>query len=474
MSLPFPAQPFFSGNFAPVSFEADAPDLPVRGELPKDLSGTLYRNGPNPQFAPRDPHHHWFIGDGMIHAFCVADGRVSYRNRWVRTPKWEAEHAAHASLFGAWGNPATTDPAVRGKDGGVANTNIVWHGGKLFALEEGHRPFALDPQTLASLGYWDFNGAFKGARFTAHPKIDPETGEMVFFAYSAGGQFSAALAYGVIDKSGTLTRFDQFDAPYASMVHDFMVTRNYVLFPVLPLTGSLQRAMAGKPAYAWEGDKRAYVGVMRRDADVSTVRWFECDPCYVFHPMNAYEDSGKIIGDVMQYEAAPLFPDPSGRPGDPAKAVAHLTRWTFDLTANTNSFQREPIDDLAAEFPRLDERYAGLNYRHGYFAASSDSRAPDAFDVLSHIDLRAGKRTTYRLPKGDAASEPIFVPRSASSPEGDGYLLATIYRGAEHRSDLAVFDAAALDRGPLALAELSHRVPFGFHGNWRPADGTGR
>jgi len=239
MSQPFPADPFFAGNYAPFTFEADAADLPLRGALPKDLAGTLYRNGPNPQFAPRDPNHHWFIGDGMIHAFHIADGRVSYRNRWVRTPKWEAEHSAHQALFGSWGNPATTDPSVLGKDGGVANTNIVWHAGRLFALEEGHRPFALDPQTLEAQGYWDFAGAFKGARFTAHPKIDPETGEMIFFAYSAAGRFSPTLGYGVIDSTGKLTRYDQFDAPYASMVHDFLVTRNYVLFPVLPLTETL-------------------------------------------------------------------------------------------------------------------------------------------------------------------------------------------------------------------------------------------
>jgi carotenoid cleavage dioxygenase-like enzyme len=213
MSQPFPADPFFCGNYAPISFEADAPDLPVHGELPKDLAGTLYRNGPNPQFAPRDRQHHWFIGDGMIHAFHIADGRVGYRNRWVRTPKWELEHDARRALFGSWGNPATTDPSVQGRDGGVANTNIVWHAGKLFALEEGHRPFVLDPETLASRGYWDFAGAFRGARFTAHPKIDPQTGEMVFFAYSAAGRFSPTLAYGVIDKAGTLIRFDQFDAP---------------------------------------------------------------------------------------------------------------------------------------------------------------------------------------------------------------------------------------------------------------------
>jgi carotenoid cleavage dioxygenase-like enzyme len=470
MSEPFPDRPFFSGNFAPVSFEADAADLPIRGALPKDLAGTLYRNGPNPQFAPRDPNHHWFIGDGMIHAFHIEDGRVSYRNRWVRTPKWELEHTAHRSLFGSWGNPATTDPSALGKDSGAANTNIVWHAGKLLALEEAHRPFALDPATLTSLGYYDFAGAFNGARFTAHPKIDPETGEMIFFAYSTGGFFSPMLGYGVIDKDGKLTRYDTFEAPYASMVHDFMVTRNYVLFPVLPLTGSMQRAMSGKPAYAWEADKRAYVGVMKRNADVSTVRWFECDPCYVFHPMNAYEDGDRIVGDVMQYEAAPLFSAPNGQPGDPAKAVAYLTRWTFDPSANTNGFKREQVDDLAGEFPRLDERFAGLDYRHGYYAASSDRKVLDAFDLLTHLDLKSGKRTSYQLPKGDVTSEPIFVPHDARSPEGEGYLLATIYRGAENRSDLCVFETATLEKGPIAVAELSHRVPFGFHGNWRPAD----
>jgi carotenoid cleavage dioxygenase-like enzyme len=193
MSQPFPADPFFSGNFAPLSFEADAPDLVLRGELPKGLAGTLYRNGPNPQFAPRDSNHHWFIGDGMIHAFHIADGRVSYRNRWVRTPKWELEREAHRALFGSWGNPATSDPSVQGKNNGAANTNIIWHAGKLFALYESQRPFALDPETLAAQGYWDFGGAFTGTRFTAHPKVDPETGEMAFFAYSAAGPFTRTL-----------------------------------------------------------------------------------------------------------------------------------------------------------------------------------------------------------------------------------------------------------------------------------------
>ncbi len=468
MSQPFPDYPFFTGNYAPISFEADAPDLVVRGEMPKDLAGTLYRNGPNPQFAPRDQNYHWFIGDGMIHAFHIENGRVAYRNRWVRTPKWQLEHDANKALFGSWGNPMTSDPSVAGKSAGVANTNIVWHAGKLLALVESQLPFALDADTLAPHGYDDFAGGLAGGKVTAHPKLDPETGEMVFFAYSAGGFFTRTMLYGVVDKTGKLTRLDKFEAPFSAMVHDFLVTRNYVLFPILPLTGSLERAMSGKPAFAWEPAKGSHVGVMKRNADVSTIRWFQCDPCYVFHPMNAYEDGDKIVADVMQYPEAPLFPDPDGKPGDPAKAVARLTRWTFDLAGNSDGFKREQIDDLGAEFPRLDERFAGLPYRHGYYAASSGGLI-EGFDTLGHLDLKTGKRALYRAPEGDAFGEPIFVPRHAGAPEGEGYLLAAVYRGEEKRSDLAIFDAASLDKGPIAVAEVSHRVPFGFHGNWRAA-----
>lgn len=470
MSQPFPDSPWFQGNFAPISFEADADDLPIRGDMPKELRGTLYRNGPNPQFAPRDANHHWFVGDGMIHAFRIADGRVSYRNRWVRTPKWRMEHDAHKALFGSWGNPMTTDPSVAGKDsGGVANTNIVWHGGKLLALEEAHLPQALDPETLATQGAWDFAGTFNGQRVTAHPKLDPETGEMVFFAYSADGYFSKTMLYGVADRSGKITRLDKFDAPYSAMVHDFVVTRNYVLFPILPLTGSLERAMSGKPAYAWEPSKGGYVGVLKRDAPIASMRWFRCDPCYVFHYMNAFEDGGKLIADAMQYETAPLFPNPDGTPGDPAKAVARLTRWTFDLAANTDRFAQERIDDLSADFPRLDERFAGLPYRHAYYAGLGGTGIGDGFGILAHLDLKTGKRTLYNAPKGDILSEPVFVPRRQDAAEGDGWLLATVFHNTEKRSDMAVFDAAAVDKGPIASAELSHRVPYGFHGNWRAA-----
>jgi carotenoid cleavage dioxygenase-like enzyme len=469
MSLPFPDHPFLSGSFAPLTFEADADDLPLRGEVPRELRGTLYRNSPNPQFAPRDNNYHWFLGDGMVHAFHIAEGRVSYRNRWVRTPKFLAERAAHRALYGSWGNPMTTDTSVHGKDGGVANTSIVLHAGKVFATEEAHLPFAIDPETIASEGYWDFAGALKTGRFTAHPKVDAATGEMLFFGYSVGGLFSNAIAYGAVDGAGNLTRLETFEMPYSAMVHDFLVTRNYVLFPIMPLIGSIARAKRGAPAYAWEPEKGGYVGIVRRDAPASTMRWLRLDPCYVYHGMNAYEDGDKIIAHVMQYDAPPLFPDASGRPIDPARTVSRLHQWTFDLAAKTDDFKREQIDDLVGDFPRLDDRFALGAYRHGYFAAKEEESQVGVFNALVHRDHATGRQTSYTLPAGDAFSEPVFAPRRADAPEGDGYILATIYRGAERRSDLAIFDAMALEKGPIALAALGHHVTLGFHGNWRAA-----
>jgi len=465
MNAPVRLNPYLAGNFAPIASEDDYSDLTVSGEIPVALHGAFYRNGPNPQFTPRDPNHHWFAGDGMLHGFFVEGGNVSYKNRYLRTPKWELEHAAGKSLFGTFGNPMTTDPSVMGKDSGVANTNVVWHAGRLLALEEGHQPLDVDPLTLATRGYLDYAGEAK--RFTAHPKIDPQTGEMVFFGYGVGQMpLSAGMAYGVVDKAGKVTRLDRFDAPYASMVHDFCVTDRHVLFPILPLSASLQRAMNGKPAFGWEPALGGRIGLLARDKGIETLRWLDTDPCYVFHPMNAWEEGEKLYADVMQYAQAPLFPNADGSPGKPCSA--YLVRWEIDLSGKTNVVKQTKIDDLAGEFPRLDERRAGLSYRHGYFAADTEDSGKVIFNAVAHIDFKTGKRAVHELTAGDVPGEPIFVPRSAGAAEGDGWLVALIYRGAEDRTDFAVYDATDVARGPVGTAKLPRRVPFGFHGNWRP------
>jgi carotenoid cleavage dioxygenase-like enzyme len=453
--------PFLAGNFAPVRSEDDW-ELKVTGEIPKDLHGALYRNGPNPQFEPRDANYHWFTGDGMIHGFFVEDGKVRYRNRYVRTPKWELEHAAGKSLFGTFGNPMTTDPDAMGKDSGVANTNIIHHAGRLLALEEGHPPFQMDAATLESRGYADFGG-----KVTAHPKEDPATGELVFFGYANGPTpmpMQPFVSYGVADRTGKLLRRDRFETPYCSMIHDFMVTGDHVLFPVLPLTLSLERAMGGKPPVAWEPEKPALVGVMRRDAGVETIRWFNTGACYVFHVMNAWDEDGKIVADVMRYDVAPLFPNADGTKG--RNAGAYLVRWTFDLADGSDAIKEEQLDDLAGEFPRYDERYTFAKNRHGWFAGQTGEPGDVRTNVIAHIDYATGKRSDWFAGEGNSVSEPVFTHRSESAPEGDGYLLATVFRGREGVSEMVVLDAQNVTAGPIATAHVPRRVPFGFHGNW--------
>ena len=452
--------PYLVGNFAPVRSEDDF-DLEVTGEIPRELRGALFRIGPNPQFEPRDPNHHWFAGDGMVHGFYVADGKVSYRNRYARTPKWELEHEHGRSLFGTFGNPMTTDPVAMGNEGGVANTNIVWHAGRLMALEEGHQPFEMDRDTLESRGYVrDYRG-----RVTAHPKIDPKTGEMVWFAYGVGDMpLSAGMSYGVTDAGGKVVRRDDFQAPFACMVHDFMVTANHVLFPILPLTASLERAMGGRPPFAWEPEKGSHVGVMRRDGDVGTIRWFNTEACYVFHPLNAWEEGDLLYADVMRYDAAPLFPMADGSPGQ--KSAARLVRWIFDLSGASDAIREQPLDDLDGEFPRVDPRVETLRHRHGWYAADPTGAKTVKLGALAHLDLATGARQVYELPAGDLTSEPVFTPRSAEASEGDGWITAVVWRAAENRSDLLVFEAQDIAKGPIATARMPRRVPFGFHGNW--------
>ena len=453
-----------SPNQPPIPMECDAPFLKVVGELPRELNGTLYRNGPNPQF--ESPGAHWFVGDGMLHAFHLENGRASYRNRWVRTPKWQAEHDAGRALFGGFGQKLPDAPASTIADGGVANTNIIFHGGRLLALEEGHLPTEIEPGTLETLGYCNYNGSIAGP-FTAHPKIDPVTGEMMFFGYNAAGPLTPALSFGAINASGVVTRFDRFEAPYASMVHDFIVTENHLLFPVLPITGSMPRAMSGKAPYAWEPEKGAYVGVMKRNGSASDIVWFRAETCYVFHIMNAWEDGDRIIADVMQCDEAPLFRRPDGTPTDPAKSRARLCRWVFDLAANTDRFTQTYLDDIKGEFPRIDDRRAGFASNHGWYAcANPDLPMLQAFSGVMHVSGRGSRLGHYQLPVGDTISEPVFVERGDDAAEGDGWLLAVVYRGRENRSDLAVFNATDVEAGPVALVQLGHRVPDGFHGNW--------
>ncbi len=480
MSKPFAkTNPMLSGPWEPWPMEGEIGDCAVAGEIPRDLAGALYRNGPNPQFAPTGSYH-FFFGDGMIHAFDFEDGHCRYRNGFVRTPRFEAERAAGMPLFGNFFEGEAPDARAAGVPNGPANTNIVWHAGRLLALVEGGLPpVELDPDTLETRGVFDFGGKLrrpvspgfakllgidpaKGADgiFTAHPKLDPESCEMLAFGYSAVPPF---LMYIVIGADGKLRRHDPIDTPYPSMVHDFITTREHVLFPIFPATLRPERMARGESVLGWEPDLGTRIGVMPRSGGNADVQWFETDPCYVFHPLNGHTEGRRIIAEVAQYPRLPL---PLPGEGPDLVSNASLVRWTLDLDAGT--VKQEPLDDRVVEFPRFDERRTGLDYRYG-FVGSGAQGAIHGFNQLVRYDLHTGATTVHELGLRDAVGEPVFVPRTPTAPEGQGYLLALAYRGEENRSDLLILDAENLDREPLAVVKLPHRVPAGFHGNWRSA-----
>ena len=470
MARPFPLDPYMSKGFEPIRMECDYANLIVEGEVPADLNGSFYRIGPNPQFAPRG-NYNPLNGDGMVHAFHLRNGLVSYRNRWVRTQQWNLERAAGRSLFGSPHNPAESDSSVAGMTtDGVANTHLVWHAKRLLALEEGHAPIELDPSSLETIGPWSFNNRLP-RNMTAHPKIDPESGEMLFFANFPTGRLTCDLAFYVANADGILVRSQIITGPFPTLVHDFVVTRDFVIFAICPVTLSIKRAMKGDPLIAWEPERGTHVAVIPRAGNAEDVRWFAGAPCMVWHLMNAFNDGDHIVVDVCQ-QHAPVFPFADGSPTDHEQAKQHLTRWRFDF-AKSSEFATERLSDVVCEYPRCDERRAGLSYRHGYVACEGGPGTGDVFHRgIGHFDHSTGLMRVYSAGPRCAVAEPVFVPRQGSSKEGDGYLLTNIFDEDRNASHLAIFDAQNIEQGPIARALLDHRVPVGFHTSWRPADAS--
>ncbi len=456
-----PSSPFLAGNFAPVQDERGPEPCAISGQVPEALRGTLFRNGANPHLPPPEPYH-WFTGDGMVHAITLGDGVASYCNRWVRTQRFVAEAQAGRPLFAGFGQPLT--PEAGRLNRGVANTHVLYHAGRLLALEEAHLPMRLDPRGLETIGEEDFAGAVTGP-FTAHPKHDPATGQLVFFSYSATGPFSTGMSWGVVEADGRVSAYERFDAPYCSLVHDFGVTADHVVVPVMPLTGSLQRAMSGQPPFAWEGARDTMFGVIRRSEGAASIRWVAGPPCFAFHVMNAFDDGGDVAMDVVEYDAAPLFPNADGSPM--GKIGSRLARWRIGANGQVG---RETLDPRGGEFPRIDERRAGLPYRYGFRVLSAQSEAEG--DRLVRHDFARGESAFHTLPAGERASEGVFVPRSPDAPEADGWLLAVVWRPQSESSSLLVLDTAALSQGAVAEIALPRRVPFGFHGSWVAAEAT--
>jgi carotenoid cleavage oxygenase len=440
---------YLRGNFAPVKDELTVTDLPVEGAMPKELNGRLLRNGPNP-IAPDPAAYHWFIGDGMLHGIELRDGKaISYRNRWVRTDQ-------AISLLGEDPIPGQPDD-VFPVGSSVANTHVVTHAGKIFALVEVCLPTQVRPD-LSTVGRYDFGGKLRSA-MTAHPKVDPVTGEMLFFGYDAFGP--PWLRYHVVNAGGELVRSEDIDIRGPSMVHDFAITARNVVFLDLPVVFDFD--LVGKRPFPaeWKPDYGARVGVMPRDGGNAEVRWFDVELCYVFHPLNAYDDNGRVVIDVARHPKM-FANDIYG----PAEQPPTLDRWTIDLDGR--KVIEERLDDRPQEFPRVADRVVGRRHRYGYTTHFGiDDEGIHLGGLVKH-DLQAGTAAARSFGRGTHAGEGVFVPASGDGGEDEGWVLSVVYDDGRDSSDLVVLDATDFTGPPVATVRLPQRVPFGFHGSWVP------
>lgn len=446
---------YLEGNFGPVEQEVTAFDLPVTGRIPEQLDGRYLRNGPNP-IGPLDMRtHHWFVGNGMVHGVRLQGGRALwYRNRLV------LGDAAADRL----GRPHLPGPRTGMFGGSAPNTNVIGHAGSTWAIvEAGGMPVELSDE-LESLRYLDFDGNWPGA-FSAHPKRDPQSGELHTMVYSP--EFMG-VRYVVIDAQGNLRKVEHIDVPGMIMLHDVAITETKVVVFDLPVTLSMDALSDGYPfPYRWDPEYTPRVGVLPREGTAADIQWFEVEPCYVFHPMNAYDTAdGGLVLDVSRHPRM-FATDFNG----PFEGPPTLDRWTFNPVTGRVSEQR--IDDRGQEFPRVAEHLVGRRHRFGYSAGFGSNTGPELGGVIKH-DLDAGITTVHELPRGWGTGEPVFIAREGGTTEDDGWLMTFIHDRNPGASSgvtarLMILDARDMAAPPVALVDLPARVPFGFHGNWIPA-----
>lgn len=474
---------YLEGSFAPVQRELTSTELAVTGTIPEHLDGRYLRNGPNPISEVDPDTYNWFTGDGMVHGIRIRDGRAEwYRNRWVRSP----------SASAALGEKHVSRKHRAGLELVGANTNVIGHAGRTLALiESGVANYELTDE-LDTVAPCDFDGTLSGG-YTAHPLRDPATGELHAVSYFFGR--GSTVQYSVIGADGRARRTVDIDVGGSPMMHAFSLTEKYVVLYDLPVTfdprqavelgvpgllrtparlvlsaligmvrvpdpvtamiGRRQRGPGGFP-YRWNPRRPARIGVMPREGTNADVRWFDVEQCYVFHPMNAYDDGDTIVLDVVRHPKV-FDTDLQG----PNEGAPTLDRWLVDL--NAGKVREERLDDRGQEFPRVDERLTGRPHRYGYSAAITLAGQAENDTVLKY-DFDTGRTMECSFGAGKEVGEFVFEPSSADAAEDDGVLMGLVYDAAEASSNLVMLDAGSLET--VAEVHLPQRVPTGFHGNW--------
>ncbi|WP_408051205.1 carotenoid oxygenase family protein [Streptomyces sp. HO565] len=451
------ARPFLTGAFAPVTEELTAFDLKVTGRIPHDLDGRYLRNGPNALGLEDVRAHHWMLGDGMVHGVRLRGGRAEwYRNRWVRSSQVRAKLGETGS-----GQAPPDDFAC--------NTHVIPYKGRILAMQEGGPlPYELDGE-LDTVRPYDFRSTLKGA-FTAHTKYDASADELHAIAYYPTWDHVRHI---MIDRTGRVARATRIPVADAPMMHDFALTEKYVVIADVPITFDGAAAEAGAVVpYVWNDRHPMRIGLLPRAG--GTTRWFDIDPVYYSHTLNAYDQGDTVVVEYTAFPA-PFHAAGRGMGGPSATGAPTLDRWVIDLRAGRVYSSR--LDDRPQEFPRINESLVSRRHRYAYTASTAEMwRAYEAVDgtwpdekftnYLVKHDMLRGSRQLHRFPGDAAVSEPVFVPRGGARDEDDGYVLSYVNDPERGATDLIILSAQDFGGHPLARVHLPGRVPLGFHGSW--------
>jgi carotenoid cleavage dioxygenase len=473
------------GFQAPLRFDAEILDCEVVGRIPTDLDGAFYRVGGEFYYPPLFADDAPLNADGYVSMFRFRNGRVDFRGRWIETERLQRVREAGRQLYGYYRNPFTDDPSVRDplrpNRRTVANTAPLVHGGMLFALKEDGLPHRLDPNTLETLGTWDFGGGWQSQTFSAHPKIDPLTGDMIAYGNEADGLASDALWIYRISPDGAVKHEVRARVPYVSVMHDMALTQKHMLFPFAGYVTSQERLDSGQIHWGWDKTRPSCIGVIPRDGEAKDMRWFEGPLRCMMHTFNAHDEGENVVLYAPFYDGNffPFFPNVDGSPFQPELARAFVRKITLDMSSRNGGWSEEILWPMSvSDLGKVDPRVLSLETRY-LFTSFTDTAAPFDRDrspgvarppvnSYGRFDLHTGQLDTYFGGPTHALQELSFVPRE-NGDEGDGYLVGVASNYAESRSELVVLDAQRMGDGEIARVILPFKLSSQVHGIWASA-----
>ena len=461
----------WSAGFRTLADEHDYRVEELDGHIPETLRGTLFRNGSGRNDLGGHWFPHWFDGDGMISAIRFDEAGVRYLNRYVRTDNFRDETRAGRVMhrgFGKMRPGGVLGNAFR-LPANVSNTSLVRHAEKLLSLWEGGPPIALDPDTLNTIGIENFGGTVRA--FSAHPKVDPVTGELYNFGIDYGRR--CTLTAYRIDAAGRLTSFPPVTLPAPVMNHDFVLTQRYLAFCLGPILVHPLKMLLGFASFdgalQWDGGRPTHILLVPRDG-IGAPRWIETDAFFQFHFANGFDDGDDVVLDVTRYPDFLVI-------GDALRTYWH-SKWSSRGMASLVRLRINPANGTvesrifdsgtANEFPRIDPRRTAARHRYAYIANNPPVQTLGLQQLVTRIDLESGHTVSHDFRPHGYPGEPVFIPARPHGEEDDGWVVTLVFDAVAQKTDVVGLDARDLAARPLFVARLRHHVPFSLHGHFVP------